>query len=131
MRRRGTLTECLRCEHPAAYWRGERPGHLGPEVRRLQARGLCAACYQQVRFTGDLSEYPERMTPQEVAEEVEVLLRSRGPAEVVEALDVSAANLARTLYRAGRPDLGRPFGNIVAAERRAARRAARRESVDA
>lgn len=52
------------------------------------------------------------------AEEVE-FLRSLGSsdAEITRALGVTPRNLARALYRVGRPDLARPFGRIEKRER--------------
>ena len=54
------------------------------------------------------------------AEEVEDM-RAYGtsPASILAALDVTAANLTRALYREGRPDLAHQFGRLAWAERKA------------
>ena len=57
----------------------------------------------------------------EYVEEVEFLReQGAGDAEILTQLKVSAQALSRGLYREGRADLGRPFGRLYRARRRAA-----------
>lgn len=58
---------------------------------------------------------------EDVITEVEFLLADRSPASISDALGYARpANVARVLYRAGRPDLARPFNVGQGAARRAA-----------
>lgn len=125
LRSRGAIVQCLRCERYCAYWRGKnRPENLDPSIRRLNARGLCNACYLYAKRAGELHEYPQAMTTDEIVSEVEALLATRpDAAAVLRAMGgVAPATVARRMRRAGRADLARPFDVLAARENRTVRR---------
>lgn len=84
---------------------------------RLHARGLCRPCYRRCMYRGILDQYSAardwQADREALADDVDTMLRSRTPTEILSALSVSAAALSRRLYRCGRPDLARVFEREV------------------
>ena len=85
---------------------------------QIKARGLCGGCYTAVRRRARLEDYPYvKRSRAEVVEEVEHTAGTRGVEDIAAALGMSVQAVARTLYRAARPDLARPFSAAHQRER--------------
>ena len=93
-----TIRRCARCDR----------------IRNCFGRGLCTGCHKFAARNGRRTRQPR----EEVVEEVEFLLLPRGAEGTAAALGMTPAAIARACYRAGRPDLARPFGRLAADARK-------------
>jgi hypothetical protein len=102
---------CLRCKGPR------------DQGRRI-GRGLCGSCYCREYRAGTLDDWPRTTRARgDVVEVVAELLAQREDAgRICERIGMTPSAVARVCYRAGRPDLARPFGCLAAVGRRDSRR---------
>jgi hypothetical protein len=75
-------------------------GRMGP----IQARGLDPTCYKRHLKKGTVEQFEVQRATRpyaETAEEALLLFGSRTPGEIAEALGMTAAGVAKALYKAG------------------------------
>lgn len=103
---------CLRAMIP------KRPGPRPVDTVVHVGRGLCRGCYFRERHR--LDDWPLQGRPvSTVVEDVEWFVEcGESPEQWAVRLGMTAAGVAKALYRAGRPDLARQVGRIARRERR-------------
>lgn len=108
---------CRKCNQPM------RQRNSPDDGRRVhKARGLCGSCYGVEQRTGTINRWAtignttavlDRAERAAIVENVEFMQATGAhPEWWAPRLGISHATLARRLYRAGRPDLGRHVNHI-------------------
>lgn len=119
---------CRKCHQPMRF--GYRDHGEANTARRHCGRGLCNRCYQQEYVAGTLDRWPVGNSPLQRCLSGQPCHFCQSVAELYESgetpwlwarhFDVTAAAVARRLYRHRRPELARVIEPIAQAQRKAA-----------